>query len=258
MKVRGLLIPTLRYMLVSITLMSLLSSCLKQTMDAPTERKLTIAFTPQTLQMSDIDSAAVVFQKQNTLVPYYYRFQKFDHYLEVNLEDITSGNWTASLVVYTKKTNDNKSSQYNASLNFVAEQISGILILGPTSNSTSTVWNKSLVLSTPDNEIISVIPYDVTDPTFEVRVKNSNWDEVYIERSVYKRTGGMNELLGEATWSCTSSCFGSDRIIFNKQAFATFAQQNKARNWNNAEAVVILKDNDLNVEKELFFQWNKD
>lgn len=230
-------------------------SCLKENLQYPTEPKLTIVFTPETLAFNKIDSGAVIFKKQGSLVPIFKRLQKSGGKFEVDMEDLSFGNWTSEIYVYTSKDAAGMSNQYLAKLSFVKEQITGIVIPAPTAAG-SAVWKKSEVLSTPDNGVIVIVPLDITDPYFEIQVRDLKWDSVFVEKGGFKRNGNMNEQVGLKTWTCTSNCFGTDRIISNFQAFAVFAEQMKTTSWNNADVTIILTDQQ-GATQEFYHAWNK-
>lgn len=236
-----------------------LTSCLKQTIDEPADRRLTIAFTPQTLQVTDIDSGYVLLTREGSANPIYMRMTKLPDRLDVDLEDYVAGTWKLEMGVYTKKDTANRSSFYTASLTFIAEHISGILVLAPTGSNSNTVWAKSTVAHSAGNEVVAIIPQDITDPKFTITVLSNDWDEVQVDRMVFRKTGSTEQLINEASWSCTTGCFGSDRILQNTQAFSAFANQNKSNSsWSRARALVSVKSSGQNHTELLSLDWEKD
>jgi hypothetical protein len=231
-------------------------SCLKNSGEYDETKRLRIVFTPQTISFNQLDSASVIFTKQGTSTAIFKRLQKLPDMLETEIEDLPAGNWNAEVYLNTKKDTAGKSSRYKAKLSFAIEQIANILMPAPAQQSTE-LWKKSIVLSTPQNEIVVTIPLDVTDPYFEIITKELKWDSFFIERAAFKRANNMNEQLGAQTWTCTTNCMGSDKIIFNSTAFAQFSEMMKSKQWNNAEVSVVIKDVDGQAEHEFFHAWDK-
>jgi hypothetical protein len=138
----------------------------------PTEKKIVINLMNSIVKTEQVDSANIVFKKQGSLNPVFQRLVKGTNTLETTIDGLPAGEWTAELDLYTKKQADGKSYEHIASKTFaITPGTSTITISGPTLQ-TADGWKKRLVLSTPDNDIVVIIPVDVTDPIlrYEPRV----------------------------------------------------------------------------------------
>lgn len=238
-----------------IILMVLFSSCLKQNMDLPHDRTMLISFNQQTIPFADTDSALVIFTKQGSPTALIKSLRKMTGSFKLELDDLNSGSWKAEVLLYTKKDMQGISNQYITSLQFTADQISGIYLTGP--SPTNTQWKKNIVLSTPNNDIVVIIPQDVVYPEFEIRSTSQQWNSFKVERGAFLRSGSMNLQVAAASWECQVNCMNSDRLIRNNTAFAAFSNEMKSKTWNNGEVSIIIEDSNLQIRKEFYYNWNK-
>jgi len=238
-------------------LMFALPSCLKDQMPANQEKKLQILFSSQTIGYPEVDSGFVIFRKGSSATAIFKRLQKTGSTFETELDDLTNDTWIADTYLNTKKDTANKSYEYHLPTNFNPEQITGILVLAPPNSSATSSWDKSVILSTPDNSILTVIPLDLTNPNFSVRTTNLNWNSLSIEKNAYFRTGSTNQLVASQSWNCAGGCIPAEKSIYDNQAFASFAQSMKTKTWNNADVTIKISDTITNATYEFHHAWSK-
>ena len=247
----------MRLLLLLVSPLLFLSSCLKSDLaQNDGDKMLTIAFNGNTIPFALADSGFVIYKKQNSTAMIYKRLEKTGDRMQLNLDDLTNGSWTAEIYINTKKDQDGNSAQYFSAHNFAIEQISGISMPGP-SNNQNGLWKKRYVISNEDNSLVIVVPYDPIDPYLFISSRDSRWNNFSIERGVYYRTGGMNQLLNAKLWSCSGTCLSPDGLLANKTIFSAFAEQNQGSLWNNSDVSVVVKDNNTQENREWYIAWDK-
>ena len=247
----------LRLLLMLLTPLVFLSSCLKNDMaQNDGDKMLTIVFNGNTIPVNLVDSGFVIYKKQNSAAQIYKRLEKIGDRLQLGLEDLNAGSWTAEIYLNTKKDQDGNSAQYFSSHGFAVEQISGISMPGP-SNNQNALWKKRYVISNDDNSLVIVIPYDPIDPYLFISRRDPRWNNFQIERAVYFRNGGMNQLLNSKLWNCSGTCLSPDGLLANTSIFSAFAEQNQGSLWNNADVSVVVKDNTTLETREWYLAWDK-
>lgn len=232
------------------------SSCLKESQVQNGARKMIIAFGYQSIPYDKVDSAAAVFTKQGTTTPYYKRFVRQNGGFEMSMEDYTTGIWKIDIMMYTKKDTTGKSFEYTVSATFDVAQISGVLLGAPDSAS-SAVWDKHVVLSGPNNDVVNIIPLDLTDPAFTIIAKDIKWDSFAVRKVAYQTfTGDTTEVLSK-TWNCTGDCLGSDKILYDTTAFKDFSQYIKTKTYNKGFVQVTAYDTETADTRTFTHWWNK-
>jgi hypothetical protein len=218
----------------------------------PTERKIVINLVNSIVKTEDIDSANIVFKKQGSLNPLFQRLIRNTNTLETTIDGLSSGEWTAELDLYTKKQADGKSYEHIASKPFtIAAGTVTIAINGPTIQ-TADGWKKRLVLSTSDNDIVVIIPMDVTDPYFEIRTRGLQWNFFSVERTAVSGTA----VVANKKWVCNNNCTGNDRLIYNTNEFIPFTDIIKTSSWTRNDIVISvgnLQNQDFN---DFVHEWN--
>jgi len=238
-----------------LVLAATLISCNKDNPIAPTdpvEKKLVINLQNSLVNALDIDSANVVFKKQGSLNPIFQRLIKGTSTLETTIDGLPAGEWTAELDLYTKKQTDGKSYEHIAAKTFtIASGTATVTINGPTMQSADG-WKKRLVLSTSDNDIIVIIPVDVTDPYFEIRTKGLQWNFFSVERTAFSGTA----VVANKKWVCNSDCPGNDRLIYNSNEFVPFTEIIKTSSWTRNEIVISVGNIQNQQYNDFVHQWN--
>ena len=241
---------------IGIITAAVLPSCLKKNTVQSGERKMIIAFSQQSVPFDKIDSATAIFTKQGTAIPYYLKFLKNNGTFEVSMADFTTGIWKMEVMAYSKKDTAGKSFQYVAGATIDVAQVSGVL-LGAPDQGTSNVWKKHIILSSANNDVVSITPLDLTNPAFTLIDKDPKWDSLYITKTALQTSDGDTVVVSSKTWSCGINCLNSNRSITDTTYFNDFSQYIKTRTWSKGSVEVILKDNESDDTKAFIHNWNK-
>ena len=216
------------------------------------EKKLVINLQNSIVRTEEIDSASVVLRKQGSINPVFQRLIKGLNTLETTIDGLSAGEWTAELDLYTKKQPDGNSYQLVANKTFTITSGTGIVtITGPSLQATDG-WKKQLVLSTSDNDIVVIIPVDVTDPYFEIRTKGLQWNLFSVERTAVNGTA----VVANKKWICNNDCPGDDRLIYNSDAFVSFTEIIKTSPWTRNEIVITVGNIQNQQYNDFVHEWN--
>ena len=219
----------------------------------PSEKKLVISLVSSVINVTDIDSANVIFKKQGSFNPIFQRLIKGANTLETTIDGLPAGEWTAELDLYTKKQTDGKSYEYVAGKTIMVNSGTGIITLNGPLFQGNDGWKKRLVLSTTDNDIIVIIPVDVTDPYFEIRTKGLQWNLFSVERTAVSGSA----LVANKRWVCNNDCPGDDRLISNSDAFISFTDIIKTSPWTRNEIVVTVGNIQNQQYNDFVHEWNQ-
>jgi hypothetical protein len=220
------------------------------------ERKMIFAFNSQSVPYEKIDSAAAVFTKQGTNMPYYLRFQKQNGTFELSMDDFTTGTWKIEVMAYSKKDTAGKSFQYTTGATIDVGQVSGVL-WGAPDQGASTIWKKHIVLSSSNNDVVSITPLDLTNPAFTLIDTDPRWDSFYVKKTAYQNVTGNEIVISTKTWSCGTDCLGNDQIIWDTTYFNDFTQYIKTRTWDKGSVEVKFIDKESSETKAYIHNWNK-
>ena len=245
-----------RNLLVAAIIVIGAASCLKESTVEPGERKMIIAFSQQSVPFDKIDSATAIFTKQGTTTPYYLRFQKNNGTFEVSMADFTTGIWKMEVMAYSKKDTDGKSFEYVAGATIDVAQVSGVL-LGAPDQGTSNIWKKHIILSSSNNDVVSITPLDLTNPAFSLIAKDPKWDSFFVKKTAFQNVEGDTIVVSSKTWGCGIDCLGSSHSISDTTYFNDFSQYIKTRTWTWGSVEVTLKDNESTDTKAYIHNWNK-
>jgi len=253
---KGSLKRNLRVAAVLITIAAILPACLKERKLDPSDRKMILAFNSQSVPFDKIDSAAAVFTKQGTTTPYYLRFEKRNGTFEVSMQDFQTGIWKIEVMAYSKKDTAGKSFEYTAAATIDVGQVSGVL-LGAPDQGTSNIWKKHIVLTSANNDVVSITPLDLTNPAFTLITKDPRWDSFYVKKTAYQTVAGDTIIVSTKTWTCSTNCMGNDHIISDTTYFNDFTQYLKTRTWDKGSVEVGFTDKESTETKAFMHYWNK-
>lgn len=218
----------------------------------PVEKKLIVNLQNSTVKTEEIDSASVVFRKQGSFNPVFQRLVRKTNTLEATFDGLPAGEWTAELDLYTKKQTDGKSFEHVATKSFTITSSTGVVTINGPSLQGADGWKKRLVLSTSDNDIVVIIPVDVTDPYFEIRTKGFQWNSFSVERTAVSGTA----VVANKRWVCNNDCPGDDRLIYNSDAFVSFTEIIKNTPWTRNEIVVSVGNIQNQYYNDFVHEWN--
>jgi hypothetical protein len=257
---------TIRTLIKATACLSLvaLTACSKSKSDpqpAPVPaNSLGIRFSATTIAIEQVDSATIVLQKQGSQTQYFQRFDKGNGLLQVSVESLSAGEWTARMFIYTRAEKEDKGQgvrMYEQQKTFTLPLNGASIDLAAPTGKLTDSWKPFVFIRDNVNRISAFIPMDATDPAFQVIVADSKWSWFYVERSTHKYQGIGNLLLTTGTWTCTSGCFTHQNAIINNTAFIPFSQEAPTKNWDNGEVMVIVKNMETGMEKQYFSRYNK-
>ena len=245
-------------------LLFLFTACRKtdKAPDSIPDNHVNITFTSSSIALSLVDSATVTLHKIGNSTQYFLRLQKSNNLLSFPLETLSTGEWTASLIIYTHY----KKSQHGDDVRVYKQQktftlpLSGsvVNIDAPTGVFTDT-WRPFIFFRDQRDNISVTVPIDAADPYFDVVVGDSKWNFFHIQRTTYLRIpgGGGNEQRTHGDWLCTAGCYTNQNAIVNTTAFIPFTQQAALKTWDNGEVLVQIKDENGGVVKDYFAIYDK-
>lgn len=215
----------------------------------PPARKLVLKLGPGGLPMDRIDSANVVLRRQGTTIPYFFRLQKGVNQLEAEIDGLRADEWTADFEIYTIAL-ANKSVQIVSTKPVTIGSAETVTIEGPV-DPPGNGWKARRVKATDGNDIVVIIPFDVTDPYFEIRTKGLQWNFFGVQRTA---TYGSAVVAFE-DWTCGNSCPGNDRLIFDKTTFLPFTQTIQNTSWDKNEIAVTVANLQTQEYIEFGHEW---
>jgi hypothetical protein len=189
-------------------------------------------------------------------MPYYLRFQKLNGTFELSMADFTTGTWKIEVMANSKKDTTGKSFQYTTEATVDVGQVSGVL-LGAPDQGASTIWKKHIVLSSSNNDVVSITPLDLTNPAFTLIDTDPRWDSFYVKKTAYQNVTGNEVVVSTKIWSCGTDCLGNDHIIWDTTYFNDFTHYIKARTWDKGSVEVKFIDKESSETKAFTHTWNK-
>jgi len=238
--------------------MILLSSCKK---DPPQEnpyydQQLVLSFSNTTIPFNLVDSAAVIFKKQGAVTQVFKRFEKKNNSLAVVINDLSKGNWTADIYLYTRSA-DTTGRRYQQTITLTGlHQRQDITVTAP-NGKVDDGWKPYIMFADAGLNVIAFVPMDNREAAFDIIVKDKKWDHFYIERYAHNRTNVGNEIMASADWQCNNGCYTNDNIIINTTSFAAFAEKVKTKTWNNGEIYLEVKDTESGEERSFFYTYHR-
>jgi hypothetical protein len=237
-----------------LSLAVIVASCRKDhsvPRNTPLEKELVVTFQNSTLRVNDIDSGNIIFRKNGTGTPIFQRFDKQGNTLHTITDGLRTGQWLIELDLYTKKDANGRSTEYVVSKTITLAKETGVVEIKAPRSLAGENWKECAVLATSDNEIVVVIPKDVTDPYFEFRTKSHNWNFFSIERTALFGSA----VVAHKVWECQQGCLRSDRRLFDKDIFIGFTEKIKAELWNRNEMVITVGNTAQQQYNEFNYNW---
>lgn len=197
-------------------------------------------FQHSAIKIQNIDSAVIVFRKVGTNISFKQRFEKHAEGMIVSLASLTSGAWNSEVEVYTMAENL-LSNQYKiVKPIFITDEKSDIEISGPGITS-GNGWLKRHVKASAGNEVVLIVPDEVYDSYFELRVKNKDRYAIGIQREAIN----INYLVAHKTWTCTNACLDANPIFIDTNLFMPFTQAILSAPWTKSNIDVLVMNNQM-------------
>jgi len=219
--------------------------------DVPVDKEFSVSFGAGTIDQGLVDSAFVILKKAGSSVQTFKRFEKHAGKLSFYLEDLSAGNWTAEMYVFTRF-NQSAGRRYRQEKAFTIPTggIKNSITIDAPTGAITDAWKPYAFFNNETYGVSVAIPLDATNAHFDVTVREAKWNYFYIERYASNRLpGGANAAVAEQIWDCSTGCYTSDRFIDNKTAFLPFVQQVGNKEWNNGLIIVVVKaDGNLAVQ----------
>ena len=127
----------------------------------------------------------------------------------------------------------------------------------PPTRDHQTFGKKHIILSSANNDVVSITPLDLTNPAFTLIDKDPKWDSLYVTKTALQTSDGDTVVVSSKTWSCSINCLNSNRSITDTTYFNDFSQYIKTRTWSKGSVEVTLKDNESDDTKAFIHNWNK-
>lgn len=233
------------------------AGCLKEKMLADGFKTLRIEFDSQTLTINDIDSARLLLYGAMDSDPSRHHLIKSADGFYFDLSTLPSAIYRGEVAIYTKKDQQNNFFQHYVPIDFNVDLVSSIVLPAPLP-STSALWRKRLIIKNEALGVRAMMPVEMDDPYFEIRIESDRWDSVNVHRAAYKQLGNDRQLVREHYWICEQDCFSAgSAVLKNHEAFIPFVNFMKAMIWTEAETSLYLRDRVSGEEFRFEYRWQK-
>lgn len=231
-------------------------SCKKETKEtpAPIDKKLVVNLQNHLIAVSDIDSANVVLRKGANGTPYFLRLQKGADKLEALVDGLPAGEYTAELDLYTNQMPSDKFYQFVASKPFsLTANSDPVTIEGP-SELGPDGWSVRKVTATSNRDIVVLIPLDVNDPYFEIRIADPLYNFFGVERIATQGAA----VVAHKNWQCNNNNCATNggRLVFDRTSFLPFTDIIKNSPWTKNEIIVTVGNVENHQYNEFGHVWN--
>ena len=216
----------------------------------PIAGQLAVTFDNNTIPFHLIDSGYVALRKEGSQIATIKHFIRENNKLQIAIDDITPGNYTASLYIDAHLEDNNKViyREYRIDKQIKAGN-DGILISGPTT-AIKKDWKPHVVFTNTEKGFYTYVPLNCEDPAFEVLIANRKWDYFYIERAAHQRTGSTNKQLSSFSYNCSEDCVGPSGYLFDKNIFRNWSTELANYSWNNGVIIFIIMDQQTGEEHQ--------
>ena len=220
------------------------------------DQQLIVQFGSTTIPFNLVDSATVIFRKQGSATQVFKRLDKTANSLNTIINDLSKGNWTADVYIYTRSA-DTTGRRYLQSVALTTlHQKEAIKVTAP-NGKIDDAWKPFVVFRDAGADIIATIPLDSREASFELLLKDKKWDHFYMERYAHNRTNIGNETMAFGKWECSGGCYTYDNMITDTTTFIPFTETVKAKTWNNGEIYLSVSDAETGTEKTFFYVYNR-
>lgn len=214
-----------------------LESCQKDTSEVnpspvPRANTLQVSFGAESMNVTAADSVKIVLTKPGQPEPIGKKCVRQDNLFTASFNDIAAGDWKMTVEIYTNEVKQNFLFTYDQDVRL---PLNNNLSISAPNNLFSANWKSWLFVKDPAYTV--KVPLDPNNPYFEIRVKNTNWDYLYMERNIRDQ---QSQVMASAAWECAATCFENGPVLKDQAAFAVFSQQAQGKNWKQGEITIFL------------------
>lgn len=211
----------------------------------PVTQEIAVLFSGETIPFQNVDSAVVVLRDANQNIKKAGRLQNRVASLYESLADLPAGDYTAEIMIQTKKEADNTARQFAIKKTFTLPLQVNLQVKAPTGNFTTDTWFKRAVLSAPGQEAIAIVAMDSRDAFYEIKMKEAQWDHVQLQRyamyhnaiaAIEAHTRNVQGVIGFTDYT----------------SFDTYTQAMQGKLWTNAKISVSMEHQS---GREVFFNY---
>ncbi|HZH65338.1 MAG TPA: hypothetical protein VEY10_10645 [Flavisolibacter sp.] len=162
--------------------------------------------------------------------------------LYADVQSFTRGAGTMTVQLFSNKKLENKSLQFERTVNLDLRHNSDVRINGPESIQ-DVNWRPRIIFSLLQNNSLiatTIVAVRPGDNYFEFQKIDPAWRHRIIVERVYYKRGSPNHVIADGAWDCTNNCPGGSGDYINTTHFQFLAQQAGNRSWDRAAFLVRL------------------
>lgn len=220
-----------------LLIVMVMESCQKDSIEenpspVPGANAIQVNFGAESMNVTAADSVIILLSKPGQPEPVSKKCVRQDQLFTASFNDIAAGDWKMSVAIYTNAAKENFLFTYEKDIRL---PLSNNLVISAPNSLFTANWKSWLFVKDPAYTL--KVPLDPTNPYFEIQVKNTHWDYLYMERNIRDQ---QSQVMVSADWECAGSCFENGPILKDQAAFAGFAQQVQGKNWKQGEITIFL------------------
>lgn len=218
---------------------------------------LSVQFLAASIPINMVDSAVALLTKENTTTPVKKVLEKKNDHFRVSLEGLDAGNWSVRMYVYSRIANDNYPRRYDLDKTISLTAMAKSFEYPAPEDRLKGDWRTRVILAEADRSIVLTVALDPSDPYYNVEMKTTRWDYVYIDRTaVYQHSDGSQRNDGDS-WECGEDCFQEGQLHFDANIFSGFSQRMANRNWIRTEMLGIFMNVNTGEERTFYYLYTK-
>jgi hypothetical protein len=210
--------------------------------------QITISFPRTSISIGTTDSVVATFFDGGSQT-FHKKGSRGGSFYTIPLTGMHTGNWQATIKVYTAKPADDDARMYRYSATVNVTNSSSIV--GPT-GSRSDVWKPNLFLRNTDYGVRLAIAELPTDPYYELTLPQNliNYRNVYIDRYIYRTIDNADVVV--AYGNVVLKAADHKGVTVNTTNFAAMANAMADQTWTSADINLQLYNDSGNDYRILF------
>ena len=243
-----------------ITGVVLLTSCKRDSVTDPVrveDSLLVLSFSETTIAKDLVDSAVAFVKRVSSGIPYMLRFQDDGPGLQISIDGMRAGEYTADIYLYARTANSTGRREYYRQIKFTMGSNNGVVTVNAANGKISDVWKSRVVLSY-NKEIDFYVSLDNSDPYFRIRVADtSQWKKVEVKRYANNKIPGAGtELVADHSWKCETACFNNAKLIEDSTSFIPLTERLVGKSWNLGE-IEVIAEKKSGIKTEDYFRYDR-